>query len=162
VSDEAHAHLTRLLAEANDVAHSTDLRTRLQWLEDAALAAEACDLGEHGARGALDLKAALGATLRYAKAKASARAASSHFDDAAALDQLEALVRTLIERGTSTLFAALADEWSALAGKGPMRAQAQLLADALRALSLAAARGEDPPATALAQLADVSSQSSRD
>ena len=146
--------LTAILAFANDASHG-DLRARLQWLEDASLAADSCAVDDDRLKkGALDLKAALGAIAKYAtELDRSAHTGSPKPD----VDQLEAVVRVLIARGTSSLFASLSDAWSELASEGPMRAQAKLLADAFRSLATSTARGEPPSSSALAKIAEVAS-----
>lgn len=116
---EARRTLAALLLDADGLAER-DLRGRLQWLEDAALAAEQLDLGPDAARGALDLKAALGAVVQFA---------SSSMNDEAVL-QLEVVFRALVARGTSTLCRAVAEQYRAIAKEraAPKRAEAAEMA----------------------------------
>jgi hypothetical protein len=134
---EARRRLEELLL-AVDGLEAQDLRGRLQWLEDAALTAEQLDLGEAGARGALDLKAALGAVVQFA---------SSSMNDAALL-RMEAVFQTLVVRGTTTLLQAIAADYHAIARVhgAPKRAEAEELGRAFDELADAVARGRKPPA----------------
>ena len=111
---------------------SADLHARLQWLEDAAAAAEAADLGDDGRVGALHLRAALGAIVQWTRGP----------QDPATLVELDAVVRLLIARGTLALYRALAAAYAALVdARAPHRAACVEAKDAYLALARAVEKG---------------------
>ena len=124
-----------------------DLATRLQWMEDVALAAERADLGDDGARAARDMKAALGAILKFARGPQTQ----------SALGELELMVGALTARATSTLFRALARDYDALARtKGaPRRAESMQLAVAFDELAAAVEKGEPIAQRTIDRVAEV-------
>ena len=129
--------LTALLARAETLAGS-DARARLQWIEDVATAAEAEALGEDGAQGALHLRAALGAFVRFAGLTDAQRS------DPRTQAELSALVRTLLARGTLALYRALAAHYDALVvARAPHRAACAAMRDAFREAAQAVERGEE-------------------
>jgi hypothetical protein len=134
------------LVRARDL-ESMDLRARLQWLEDTALAAEQLDLGDDGARGVLDLKAALGALLKLSQGPVDERAIAE-----AAL-----LVRMLTQRATSTLLRAVAAQHRAMSTTrgAPRRAESHLLAQAFDEMAKAVAKGEPIPQSTIDKIAEV-------
>ncbi len=142
--DALEQALAQLLAQAQGL-QAMDLRARLQWLEDTALAAEQADLGDAGALGARDLKAALGAVLKFSQGPM----------DEASLTELEAIMRALTTRGLVTLCKALSLSWAEIAGVGPRRAEAHELAVAYDEIARALARGAPVPERAIARIADV-------
>jgi hypothetical protein len=126
--------LEDVLASADGLAHAP-LRDRLAWLERAALAAERADLGERGVQGALSLRAALGAIVRFSQSE------QSHD----ALAELDVVVRTLLSRAQLAFTSALADQYETLAsdrGAGTLRETCRELADVYRELARAVRRGE--------------------
>lgn len=135
--------LEELLGQANDV-DALDLRARLQWLEDAAAAAEALDvdgaLGDEGRDGVLHLRAALGAVVVWSQGPDTTSKESAA--------QLEALLRTLIARGLVGLYRALASTWDTLAKeRAPHRTACIDVRDAFREAAKAIERGEGAPAS---------------
>lgn len=141
--------LEELLAAAPDVA-TRGLRERLQWLEDAAAAAEQAELGDEGAAGALHLRAALGAFVRFSQADAATH------NDPRAIAELDALVRMLLARGTLALYRALADHYDDLVHeRAPHRAACAEVRDAFREAARAVERGEAVSAATRARLASA-------
>lgn len=134
--------LEDLLLAARDL-DKLDLRARLQWLEDAATAAEALDLGDEGKQGALHLRAALGAVIKWGHAQKAGGTSAPAKEDVA---QLEALLRTLIARGTVGLYRALAAAWDELARERPPHRTACIeVRDAFREAARAVETGAPVP-----------------
>jgi hypothetical protein len=120
------------LADAN-------LRARLEWLESAAAACEREALAEP----AFLLRAALGAIVKFSRAPG----------DAAALGELEVVVKALTAKALLGLTTTLADTYGALAQKGGVhRAQCADASEAFRAMSRALQHGERVPASALEKM----------
>lgn len=131
--------LEDLLVTASEL-DKLDLRARLQWLEDAARAAEALDLGDEGKAGALHLRAALGAIVKWSQGPDTTSKES--------VAQLEALLRTLMTRGLLGLYRALAEAWDALAReRAPHRAACVEVRDAFREAARALEKGAPVPAS---------------
>jgi hypothetical protein len=136
-SPELQAHLAGF-------AERTALADRLQWLEDAArLATEASsELGEAGDRAALDLRAALGAIITWARGP----------KDPATLVDLEATVRTFTRRALYTLYTALAGAYAGLSKQGVQRGDAEKLAAIYKELADAVRLGVEPKAATRAKI----------
>jgi hypothetical protein len=139
-----------VLERVGDLA-SGDLRAQLTWLHDASQALENEDLGEGGARAALDLKAALGAVVVWSQGP----------QDPSTLVELQAVVRTLTTRGLVSLYQALSSTWADLAsrkgprGSDPNRLAAHQLADAYRTLAVRVGRGEPVPTDVVTTLREL-------
>ena len=137
--------LDDVLARVADLTQG-DLRAQLTWLHDASTALEHEDLGDAGARAALDLKAALGAVVVWSKGA----------QDPSTLVELQAVVRTLTTRGLVALYQALSSTWSEIAArKGPHALHARRLADAYKALAGRVGRGEPVPADVVTTLREL-------
>lgn len=135
-ADPNTERLTALLAQGPSLADG-DLRARLQWIEDAAGAAEALELDDDGKQGALHLRAALGAFVRFSQLPEDERATPR------AQLELDLLVRTLLARGVLGLYRALAASYDALVrARAPHRAACAELRDAFREAAAAVERGE--------------------
>jgi hypothetical protein len=149
--------LERVLLDARDLG-GADLRARLRWLEAAGNAADAVALDDEGRAGALHIKAALGAIVKWSQGD----------KDPASLVALDALVRTLTARGYLAMLRSLADAYDVLVDeRAPHRAACAEARDALRALAKCIEKGQPPPpavatrlATLRAEMADASSSSS--
>lgn len=129
--------LEELLVAAGDL-DKLDLRARLQWLEDAAHAAEALELGDEGKQGALHLRAALGAIVKWSQGPDTTSKES--------VAQLDVLVRALMTRGLLGLYRALADAWDTLAReRAPHRAACIEVRDAFREAARAVETGAPVP-----------------
>lgn len=129
--------LEDLLTAAGDL-DKLDVRARLQWLEDAARAAEALELGDEGKTGALHLRAALGAIVKWSQGPDTTSKES--------IAQLEALLRTLTTRGLLGLYRALADAYETLAReRAPHRAACIEVRDAFREAARALETGTPIP-----------------
>jgi hypothetical protein len=123
-----------------------DLRTRLAWLEATVLAADAVDLDDEGRAGARHLRAALGAIVRWSQGDR----------DPATLVELDAVVRTLLARGTVGLLRSLAAGYAALVkARAPHRGSCAEARDALLALARSVEQGRPPPPAVAARLAAI-------
>lgn len=131
--------LEDLLVAASEL-DKLDVRARLQWLEDAARAADDADLGDEGKAGALHLRAALGAIVKWSQGPDTTSKES--------VAQMEALVRTLMTRGLLGLYRALADAWATLAReRAPHRVACVEVRDAFREAARAVESGAPIPAS---------------
>lgn len=134
-SDAARAELERHLAAAHTLG-GADIRARLLWLEQAAALAESAGLDEEGRQGALHLRAALGAIVAWSRGPR----------DHQSVVALDALVRTLLARGTLALLRALAGRYAQLAkARAPHRGVCAELRDLLEELARTVERGEPAP-----------------
>ncbi len=128
--------LEQKLLEAKSLG-TADLKTRLQWIEDAAIAADDAALDDDGHTAALHLRAALGAIVKWSQGP----------KDPSTLVELDALVRTLMARAQLGLLRSLANSYDALVeARAPHRAACVEARDALRAMARALERGEPVPA----------------
>jgi hypothetical protein len=105
VSD-ALQRLESLLRPAAAGLEQLELEQKLQWLEDAAEALEALDLGEAGRTGALHLRAALGAFVQWAE--------DPQRESERALADLELLTRALVNKGLTGMYRGLAQAYGEL------------------------------------------------
>lgn len=122
---------------------TSDLAAQLRWLEELILAAEqATELGPEGARAALDLKAALGAIVLYA------RGSRTEADRLA----LEMALKTLVARALYTLYGALAATYGELAKEGPLRVECRELARLWGSVQRAVERAQPIPKNVVARL----------
>jgi hypothetical protein len=125
----------------------SDFKARLEWLEALALAtSRAEELGDSGARAALDLRAALGAFVEYARSE------KTPADDLA----LQLAVKALISRALHTIYGALASAYKELATADTAhdlecRELAKLWAEAQRALE----RGTPIPRVTIQKLEEL-------
>ena len=131
------------LAGGMDAAFAGGVQTQLQWLEDTAQALDAADLGDEGKAAALNLRAALGAVVHWARGPR----------DEKTLPELEGVVRTFTTRGVVALHRALAAGMRALAdARAPQRAVCLDLASIFDALATAQENGAPPPVDVLERL----------
>lgn len=115
----------------------TDLRSRLQWIEDASSAASraAVDLGKPAEQAALYLRASLGAFVEFS------RGAQGQTE----LVALEAATRTLIAQALYDLYGALADAYRELGkaeGDVPHRAECRELSRLWSTLQVTIKKGQ--------------------
>jgi len=137
--------LERVLLDARDLG-GADLRARLRWLEAAGNAADAVALDDEGRDGALHIKAALGAIVKWSQGD----------KDPASLVALDALVRTLTTRGYLAMVRSLADVYDDLVDeRAPHRAACAEARDALRALAKSVETGQPPPRVVAERLAAI-------
>ena len=139
--------LVDVLARADDLG-SADLRARLQWIEDAALAIEAADLGEDGVVAATHFRAALGAVVAWAKSPPQQRSQVA----------LEAVLHTLLQRAMVAMARATAEYFEALVDeRAPQRAACAEAARLLRDVGVAAEKGAPLPKNFAARVRELSS-----
>ena len=144
-SEAALQSLERVLLDARDLG-GADLRTRLRWLEAAGNAADAVALDDEGRDGALHVKAALGAIVKWSQGP----------KDPDSVVALDALVRTLMARGYLAMVRSLAGAYDELVDeRAPHRAACAEARDALRALAKSIEKGQPPPPAVGARLAAI-------
>lgn len=141
--------LEAVLLQVQDLG-GAPLRTRLQWIEDAAAAVDASvvagDLGDDGKTAALHLRAALGAIVRWSQ--------SDKQPDS--LVELDAIVRTLLARAQLGVLRGLAAFYDELVDeRAPHRAACVEASDALLEIARAVEKGTPMPPTALRRLERV-------
>jgi hypothetical protein len=123
------------------------VRGQLQWLENAALALDAADLGPAGKDSARNLKAAMGAILTFAQ-KTREKTPEQN-----AIAEMQAVVRTLLAHGVLSLYRALADNLRALAtAQTPQQAACLELAAIFDELARATEHGTPPSPSVLLRL----------
>jgi hypothetical protein len=141
----ARTTLEQALLEVRSLG-TADLRTRLRWLEATALAADALDLDDEGRAAATHLRAALGAIVAWSQGD----------KDPSTLVQLDAVVRTLLARGTVGLLRSLAHHYDVLVDeRAPHRPACVEARDALTEMARAVERGEPVPAAVAARFARI-------
>lgn len=141
------AALVAVLGRADELA-ATDLRTRLQWIEDAAAAIETTDLGDDGVIAATHFRAALGAVVAWSKSPPQQRS----------LVALEAVLHTLLQRAMVAMAAAAADYFDALVDeRAPQRAACAEASRLLHEVARAAEKGAPLPKNFAARVRELSS-----
>lgn len=132
---DPRARLEALLLDAEGLS-SRDLRARLQWLENVVLAADALDLDDEGRRGATDLKAGLGAIIRFSQGPM----------DEAAVAELRMISGALLARGLASLLRSLAGAHRTIASTrgAPMRGEAGELSAAFEEAARDVEQGRPP------------------
>lgn len=139
--------LVAVLGRADALA-SADLRTRLQWIEDAAAAIEATDLGDDGVVAATHFRAALGAVVAWSKSPPQQRS----------LVALEAVLSTLLQRAMVAMARASAEYFEALVDeRAPQRAACAEAARLLSDVAVAAEKGSPLPKNFAARVRELSS-----
>lgn len=153
---QARARLEAVLLEAQSL-DGGDLKQRLLWLERAADAADAVhaedaasndgkNADDDGKDAGLHLRAALGAIIQWSRGP----------KDPATLPALDAVVRTLLNRGLLGVTRSLAASYDALVdARVPHRAACAEARDALLEMARALEKGLPPPPSATARFARV-------
>ena len=150
-TNSAPGALIDLVADSEQ-AFAAGLRGQLAWLEKAALAVDAADLGPDGAEAARDFKAALGTLLTFA------RAAKQKAPDQEALLEVQAVLRTLTGRGQLALYRALSRQLRLLAATPTSQsASCAELAEVFDALASSLQRGTPPPVDVLERFGQLRS-----
>jgi hypothetical protein len=142
MTDDSTSALVDVAARMES-AFQAGLQGQLQWLEDAATALDAADLGDEGKAAATDLRAALGAVVHWSRGP----------QDPKTLPELEAVMRTFTTRGLATLYRVLAAHLRELADlRVAMRAACLEMASVFDALGKSVENGTRPPVDALKRL----------
>ncbi len=138
--------LVDVLGRADELG-SADLRTRLQWIEDAAGAIEASNLGDDGVVAATHFRAALGAVVAWSKSPPQQRS----------LVALEAVLHTLLQRAMVAMARAAADHFDTLVDeRAPQRAACAEAARLLTDVAIAAEKGAPLPKNFAARVRELS------
>lgn len=131
------------LVQRMDAAARGGVKAQAQWLEDAAVAIDAAQLGDEGARAAVDLRAALGAIVHWARGP----------KNPSTLPELEAVVRTFTARGVVSLYGALSASLDELAAhRAGNRAVCAELSQVFAGLREAQMEGRPPPRALIERL----------
>lgn len=142
--DDGRAALGRVLVDA-DAAARGPLAAQVDWLRAASRAVRDAELGDDGARAALDLDAAIGAVVAWSRGDRS--------DDT--LVELQALMQALLTRALATIATATAGAWREVATDEDQRIAATEMAAILDDVARALQSGLGVPSSTAARIEAV-------